>query len=182
MARRRAFLRRYLPLTARSGQPAPVRSASPSKVGEIAAATRFSRLGAGIRGRRHAALPTNALRRLRALHDRSRRAESSIQKNYRQFVHSLRKILGLPSLGTLEKISAGLVVTGFLFLLIAVGFASNSEPKADASGTVRQSTQQPAAVYGKAVSQKSTNHANKSTATASHRPTPATNEPRCECR
>jgi hypothetical protein len=115
---------------------------------------------------------TNALRRLRALHDRSRRAESSIQKNYQQFVHSLRKILGLPSLGTLDKISAGLVVTGFLFLLIAVGFASNSEPKADASGTVRQSTQQPAAVHGKSVPQKSTNHANKSTATASHRPTP----------
>jgi Domain of unknown function (DUF1906) len=69
----------------------------------------------------------------------------------RNLVDSLRKILGQPSVATLQKVAGGLVVVGCAFLLISASLASNGAPQAEAPGAVKQSTQQPAPGAGQPV-------------------------------
>jgi hypothetical protein len=76
-------------------------------------------------------------------------------------VSFLRKISNLRSRATLEKITAALVVTGFLFLPIAVNIGSNPAPRAEAPPAVKHSTQHPAAIHRESVPRQSTHHATK---------------------
>jgi hypothetical protein len=72
-----------------------------------------------------------------------------------------RKFPRLRSMATLEKLTAALVITGFLFLPIAVNIGSNSAPRADAPRAVKHSTQHPAAVHRKPIPRQAAHHATK---------------------
>jgi len=85
-------------------------------------------------------------------------------------VSLLRKISDLRSKATLEKITAALVVTAFLFLPIAPNIGVNSAPRAEAPRVAKHFTQPPAAVHHKSVPRQSTHHATKPKSTPSHRP------------
>jgi Domain of unknown function (DUF1906) len=73
----------------------------------------------------------------------------------------LRKFPRLWSMGTLEKITAALVVAGFLFLPIAVNVGSNPAQRSAAPRVLKPSTQHPAAVHRKLIPRQSTHHATK---------------------
>lgn len=83
-----------------------------------------------------------------------------------------RRISGLLSTGSLQKITAALVVAGFLFLPIAVNIGSNSAPQAQPPHAVKHAAQHQSSVHGKAVPRRSTHRATKPKPRPSRRPAP----------